>query len=486
MMKKKRIFGVLILFLTLCACFAPRVQAAYPAALSAAHPLVGYPLSRARKTIVYTDAERKNKLISLSYREFTITKYDKDSQSLYVTCKEGKKTVKGWVKRNTFFFTQKFQAVQSFANQSLTLYRGKSRNMYYQTVPLYAGGSTVGESGAWYQMTFYLNGRYYLGWIPKAEYGKVRLSMDTTEQLLADGVYSIRARQRNSFSLTADTEKETALLRKTTGKENQLYTLKHEDNNRYTISPYGSDRYLGLKDGKLSVVSEKTRWIFTRYGRYFALREEKSKKGIAFVSGKGIREWKYARTSAAQNWVFTKTTVKEEETKNTVFSQYDPKWGGNTYCNGNPVRTISTSGCGVVSFVNAIYALNGEYIDPTMLAQYSNSHGHYFYMQGTADTLYEDFARTNGKFYHFKWDGKIYDMTSLKRHLQNGGTAVALVPGHYIAIVDYREADNSFLVLDSAIYGKRPTTIHGDWINEGTLRSGTMYCSYFHLFSRVK
>ena len=137
MMKKKRIFGVVVLFLTLCVFFTPRVQAAYPAAMSAAHPLVGYPLSRARKTIVYTDAERKKKLTSLSYREFSIIKYDKDSQSLYVTCKEGKKTVKGWVKRNTFFFTQKFQAVQSFANQSLTLYRGKSRNIYYQTVPLY-------------------------------------------------------------------------------------------------------------------------------------------------------------------------------------------------------------------------------------------------------------------------------------------------------------------------------------------------------------
>ena len=57
MMKKKRIFGVLVLFLTLCVFFAPRVQAAYPAAMSAAHPLVGYPLSRARKTIVYTDAD---------------------------------------------------------------------------------------------------------------------------------------------------------------------------------------------------------------------------------------------------------------------------------------------------------------------------------------------------------------------------------------------------------------------------------------------
>ena len=258
------------------------------------------------------------------------------------------------------------------------------------------------------------------------------------------------------------------------------------ENNQYTISPYGTELYLGLKDGKLAAVSDKTLWTFTRYGRYFALREVKSQKGIAFVSGKGIFERRYARTSSLQNWVFTKTTVKNEERKNTVFSQYDPKWGGNTYCDGNPVRTISSSGCGVVSFVNAIYALNGEYIDPTVLARYSNSHGHYFYMQGTADTLYADFARTNGVFYHFKWDGKIYDTASLKKHLKNGGTAVALVPGHYIAIAGYRESDNSFLVLDSAIYNKRPTTINGDWISEATLRTGTLYCSYFHLFSRVK
>ena len=107
-------------------------------------------------------------------------------------------------------------------------------------------------------------------------------------------------------------------------------------------------------------------------------------------------------------------------------------------------------------------------------------------MQGTADTLYADFARTNGVFYHFKWDGKIYDTASLKKHLKNGGTAVALVPGHYIAIAGYRESDNSFLVLDSAIYNKRPTTINGDWVSEATLRTGTLYCSYFHLFSRVK
>ena len=106
------------------------------------------------------------------------------------------------------------------------------------------------------------------------------------------------------------------------------------ENNQYTISPYGTELYLGLKDGKLAAVSDKTLWTFARYGRYFALREVKSQKGIAFVSGKGIFERRYARTSSLQNWVFTKTTVKNEERKNTVFSQYDPKWGGNTYCDG--------------------------------------------------------------------------------------------------------------------------------------------------------
>lgn len=204
-MKKRVTCGFLLLFLALCLSFAPRVQAAYPAAMSAAHPLMGYPLSRARKTIVYTDAARKKKLTTLTYREFSILKYDKTNQSLYVTCKEGTKTIKGWVKRNTFFFTQDFKAVQSFANQNLTLYQAKSTSMHYQSIPLYTGGSTVGESGSWYQMTFYLNGRYYLGWIPKTDYGKIRLSMDTTEQLLADGTYTIRARERNRFSLTADT-----------------------------------------------------------------------------------------------------------------------------------------------------------------------------------------------------------------------------------------------------------------------------------------
>ena len=120
-MEKRVSLSLLLLFLALCFSFGLRSQAAYPAAMSATHPLVGYPLSRVRKITVYTDA---------TYREFTITKHDTASHSLYVTCREGKKTIRGWVKRNTFFFTRKFKAVQSFANKNVTLYRGKSTSLY--------------------------------------------------------------------------------------------------------------------------------------------------------------------------------------------------------------------------------------------------------------------------------------------------------------------------------------------------------------------
>ena len=167
-----------------------------------------------------------------------------------------------------------------------------------------------------------------------------------------------------------------------------------------------------------------------------------------------------------------------------VFSQYDPKWGGSTYYNGPTRRTISTSGCGVMALTNAVYALNGEFISPTKIASFSASRGHYFYNQGTADTLYKDFAQVYGKTYHFKHVGKTYSLNTVRKYLKKGSVAIALVPGHYVAIVGYRSSDDHFLVLDSAVYGKRPTTIYGDWLSASTLGSGTMWCEYFHILSK--
>lgn len=51
----------------------------------------------------------------------------------------------------------------------------------------------------------------------------------------------------------------------------------------------------------------------------------------------------------------------------------------------------------------------------------------------------------------------------LRSHLKNGEVAVALVEGHFIAIVDYDSRSNTVLVYDSAASDKRGTTTKGDW-----------------------
>ena len=139
-----------------------------------------------------------------------------------------------------------------------------------------------------------------------------------------------------------------------------------------------------------------------------------------------------------------------------------------------------------MALVNAIYALNGSYIPPERLARFSAARGHYFYNAGTADTLYPDVAEKWGKKYRFKYDGLTGSFAELQKHLRKGGTAVALVPGHYLAIAKYRSSDGKYLILDSAVGGRRPTSINGDWMSMGQLQSGALFCQHFHLFSAVK
>lgn len=181
----------------------------------------------------------------------------------------------------------------------------------------------------------------------------------------------------------------------------------------------------------------------------------------------------------------TKTGKASKTT--TVYSQYDAAYGNTVLANGyDGVRTLSSSGCGALSLVNAIYALNGNYISPVKLAAFVSSRGHYYYNQGIADSLYSDISNQWGKKYNFRYIGQTSSFQTLRTHLKKGGVAVALVPGHYIAITKYRSYNNTYKVLDSAVSGTRPTSINGDWLSAGTLTSGSMNCYYFCLFKNRK
>lgn len=476
-MKKKYlgVWAAAILLLMLCCSMT--ALASYPA-ISSARPVRAYGW-QAKEYKVFADPFLTEKVESVAYDECEVISIQGGAaQILY---ENGKKT--GWIALKRLVYQPEYQHQISYANAALTLYKRPSVREKYVVIPQFSGGITVSEKGKWMEVLFQAGQRYYLGWIKKTTYDScVRLSMETTTQPLADGTYILSPRSAASKAVTC--QPKTGKLAVSANKKGakQKFMLKQVSGKSYLITPAGSEKNLADEGGLVLKEDAGQTWKLTRCGGYFYICSKSSSRSLKYASGK-LSAAAFRRVKA-QQWRIIKVAETPSVERSVVFSQYDPKWGGSTYYNGPTRRTISTSGCGVMALTNAVYALNGEFINPTKIAAFSASRGHYFYNQGTADTLYKDFARKYGKTYHFKHVGKTYSLTTARKYLKKGSVAIALVPGHYIAIVGYRSTDDSFLVLDSAVYGKRPTTIYGDWVSASTLGSGTMWCEYFHILSK--
>lgn len=127
--------------------------------------------------------------------------------------------------------------------------------------------------------------------------------------------------------------------------------------------------------------------------------------------------------------------------------------------NGNSVvvkRNIYNSGCGLLTFVNAMYSLTGNFIEPVELAKYSLENGYRPFNSGTAPGLFKSYVEKNNLGITI---GTKSDRPStleeredwfetLANHLKNGGVAIGNFPGHYMAIIDYNE-EKGFLIYDS-------------------------------------
>ena len=481
-MDKKRIGLLAAIVFVLTLAFASTVTAAYPNP-TAAKPIASYGWKKAEYT-VYADSSLTTVTDMLPYQECNLSAIS--GRAAKVTYKVGKQTKDGWIDLKRFIYNPDFETQIAYANSIITLYKRPTVKEKYIKIPLYTGGIEISEKGSWVQVLFCVNNQYKLGWMKKTKFvSQVRLSMNTSKQLLANGTYTISPRKSASKALTYNADTNRFKLAKNKQSVAQQFKLQQVSGNYYLITPQNTNAYLG--DGNLLTTYTESsatgnRWLLKRTHGYFYIIAKETGNSLAYSTG-NIKTLKWQKIST-QQWCLEKLPEVSKTAPIVVFSQYDPKWGGSTYMNGPSRRTISTSGCGVMALTNAIYALNGEFISPTLIAKFSAKRGHYFYNQGTADSLYSDFGEKYGKTYHFQHAGKVFSLTTVKKHLQQGGTALALVPGHYIAITAYRASDKRFLVLDSAIYGKRPTTINGDWLTAAELKSGYMYCEYFHLFSR--
>lgn len=155
--------------------------------------------------------------------------------------------------------------------------------------------------------------------------------------------------------------------------------------------------------------------------------------------------------------------------------------------------SIATSGCGLLSLTNAVNYLTGNFIEPTNLAKYAYSIDAYngSIGGGTARWVLYNQLQAYEKKYGFKVTSAGRDGTitrpDVKAHLKKGGTVIAHVYGHFVAIVGYNEVNNTYCVYDCAANAsKRYSYPYGTWLSEDILKNSQyMSVDWYCLLERA-
>ena len=181
-----------------------------------------------------------------------------------------------------------------------------------------------------------------------------------------------------------------------------------------------------------------------------------------------------------------------------IYQQTDSRWGSYRYGTGSGSNNIHNKGCGILSTINAVEYLTGNFINPKVFADWAMKTGQYCKNVGSYNTITKNSVSKFGKKYGYELDEYYVfsshvsvksdgspktksGMTSVWNHLveklSDGDTCVSLVKGHFIAIVDYDEDTNKVLVLDSAASVTRGTsalaTASCNWKTMNQLWSGS-------------
>ncbi len=187
------------------------------------------------------------------------------------------------------------------------------------------------------------------------------------------------------------------------------------------------------------------------------------------------------------------TASAEAVVPTAVVRQNLEKWKAYTY--GDSQGTLYRTGCGIFATVNAVGYLTGNTMSVTETAAWAHSIGGYNPGNSHAGTyrttLYPKLQAKYGTRYGFTVDcGSGGDgywansySTKLQNHLANGGTAIAHVPGHFIALVGF--SGGSYHVYDSYPTSARPTGNGDCWKTPAQMNTGKLKVDWFVLLTRT-
>ena len=183
------------------------------------------------------------------------------------------------------------------------------------------------------------------------------------------------------------------------------------------------------------------------------------------------------------------TVVETNAAEGRLYDQNDSYWKTVTFTKyASSGSSMYTSGCGIFSFCNAIYALNGNKIDAKSLAAWAVDNGSYQPGNGGLyrEAFYNKVQAGFGSKYEFKIDGQYYGTISDSRlinHLQNGGVVAVHVSSHFMAVTGYNASNGTFHVIESAVYSGRGLQADS-WVTASKLSSGSTDVDWYALISK--
>lgn len=405
-----------------------------------------------------------------------------------------------YAQSSKFFCNVNFSASTMRLGASKTVYRRSNLSQSLGTVYGNDNVIVVGTSGNKTQIIYPVSGGYKMGWIS----GKYNVN-NIQDAGIRDGYYRIESALDFNFVLDVygaymDDGANIQIYRNR-GLKNQIFLVRRQSDGYYTITAVHSGKSLDVAgNGQTSGTNimqyqthggdnQKWRIIQTSEGRcsfiskcnglYLDVEDGRAVGGtnVRCWSGNGSDAQKFRLQSTAVDGKYYEEPSQNNNTNEqrsiTVFSQTDSRWANVSYGRGPGGRNanISQAGCGILSYVNAVYYMTGNFIQPSELAAWSVNNGYRINGVGTSLGLYEAYANAYGSAYGFKYAGSVSRVSDARTHLQNGGTAVISVPNHIMALVSYE--NGRYLILDSYKSSNRGTYQTGyRWLTEAEFRGG--------------
>ena len=363
-------------------------------------------------------------------------------------------------------YDRSFKKSYAFLKKKMNVFETSSGSKKIGVAPRYSGVIVVSKTSDHVQVIYEKKKTYGIGWIDRGLYHKEAIPYNGNEkQLLGNGTYWIQNKAsgegiRVQIIFLGNQKYQVSILNQS--KEDHTWKLIREYDHFY-IKNMKNEKYLSmdengtLTDGKIKDMNN----CFTKP------QKEAAQKSY---------QWQVMRLNNKNVYPYRD------------FMQFDPAWARKDYGNVSDYSgKMAAAGCGVVAITNAVYALNGQFVDPMLFADFAVKKHYRIIGSGTQDGVFKGAAKEFGEAYGFSYVKTSYSLSEVRDYLQKGYVAISHVPGHYVTIADFNPKTKKYLVLDSHPIKSRPTSSFGNWFKRERVQRGGLTSSAFYIYgTRVR